>query len=209
MTAPVEMLEAKAKLAHEEHLKLTVRKLLDWYGRYRRRAGLVDEIRKDLEAEGLVTMPDFEGLHIDAPMYLYLKAQAPAVRQNGAQTESPLAAQGDRRSPGESAEAESTSAAEVDPSHRISRLEASTNVPVTVSPSDSVEKATTIMLANEFSQLPVMTNDRDVKGMISWRSIGPRRALGAKCESVQHCLEAHHEVLDTASMLDAVREVAT
>ena len=33
------------------------------------------------------------------------------------------------------------------------------------------------MLSNDFSQLPVMTGPRELKGIVSWKSIGSRLAL--------------------------------
>ena len=39
----------------------------------------------------------------------------------------------------------------------------------------------------EFSQLPVMQGDREVKGVVTWKSIGLRKALGSKCERVGDC----------------------
>jgi len=95
--------------------------------------------------------------------------------------------------------------AEVAPSHRISRLKAANTKPVRVTPTDRLDTAVTLMMAHDFSQLPVMTNDRDVKGIISWRSIGNRLALNKKCESVKDCMESHYEVRNTVSMFDVVR----
>jgi predicted transcriptional regulator len=61
-----------------------------------------------------------------------------------------------------------------DPTYRIGRLEAAKRRPVSVAPDASVERAVTIMLSKDFSQLPVMTSERCVKGVISWSTIGHR-----------------------------------
>ena len=37
------------------------------------------------------------------------------------------------------------------------------------------------MLAHDFSQLPVMTTSREVKGAVSWKTIGSRLALKKDC----------------------------
>src|SRR6516164_3223002 len=59
-----------------------------------------------------------------------------------------------------------------DPTFRISKLAAANRKPTSIDPNETVEQAITLMLASDFSQLPVMTSVRDVKGIISWSSIG-------------------------------------
>ena len=55
---------------------------------------------------------------------------------------------------------------------RVDALEAAHNSPIAVAPDDDLKKATTIMLCNGFSHVPVMTGTRDVKGIVTWESIG-------------------------------------
>ena len=59
-----------------------------------------------------------------------------------------------------------------DPVHRIGTLAAAHNKPMSVAPDDPLKVATTKMQLQDFSQLPVMTGERTVKGIISWKSIG-------------------------------------
>ena len=37
---------------------------------------------------------------------------------------------------------------------------------------ESINLAVTLMLKNDYSQLPIMHSERDLKGIISWSSIG-------------------------------------
>ena len=91
----------------------------------------------------------------------------------------------------------------------IGELDAAKRKPIRVKPDDPLEVATTIMLLNDFSQLPVMPNKRDVKGMISWKSIGVRASLGAPCEFVRECMERPvKEIGIDAPLLDATEDVA-
>jgi hypothetical protein len=60
------------------------------------------------------------------------------------------------------------------------------------------------MLANSVSQLPVMTNERDVKGMITWQAIGSRMALGATGQYAREYMEPHHEVRFDRSIFSAI-----
>jgi CBS domain-containing protein len=65
--------------------------------------------------------------------------------------------------------------------YRIDSLESANQKPISVKPDSLISEATTLMLTNDFSQLPVMTTARDVKGIVSWKSIGSRLSLGKKC----------------------------
>jgi len=88
--------------------------------------------------------------------------------------------------------------------YQISRLPSAQRAPLSVSPDDTVEHAVTIMLANDFSQLPVMTNDRHVKGVISWKSLGKRTTLGQECRYVRQCMDQHFEVSTDTSVFNAM-----
>src|SRR5947207_1706486 len=59
----------------------------------------------------------------------------------------------------------------------LERLAAATNRPVTVQPNTPIDEAIALMLLHDYSQLPVISGDRTVKGMVSWRSIGKAFAI--------------------------------
>jgi CBS domain len=63
------------------------------------------------------------------------------------------------------------------------------------------------MLANDFSQLPVMIGEREVKGVVSWSSIGSRLALGMKCAEVRECMDGPHIISADTSLFDAITEI--
>jgi predicted transcriptional regulator len=77
----------------------------------------------------------------------------------------------------------------VDPTVRLSRLDAANRAPVSVAPDTSLQEATTLMLTKDYSQLPVMTGTRDVKGLVSWRSVGSRLALRRPCATARECMD--------------------
>jgi predicted transcriptional regulator len=60
------------------------------------------------------------------------------------------------------------------------------------------------MLANDYSQLPVMTSEREVKGMISWASIGTRLAVGRAGNHVRELMDGHHEIRAELSLFQAI-----
>lgn len=53
-----------------------------------------------------------------------------------------------------------------------------------------------------------MTTEREVKGVVSWKTIGSRLVLGEKCSFVRECMEPHQELSIEASIFDAIRIIA-
>jgi len=82
-----------------------------------------------------------------------------------------------------------------DDKFRISAIPSAMNGVTSVKPGDSVKAATTRMLAKDFSQLPVLTAPRTVKGVISWKTIGSATRLGGNPETVQECMDKNVTVL--------------
>ena len=64
------------------------------------------------------------------------------------------------------------------------------------------------MMHSNYSQLPVMANDRDVKGVVSWRSIGKRLALRVECGSMRDCMEPAQIVSTEDSFFSALEIIA-
>jgi CBS-domain-containing membrane protein len=60
------------------------------------------------------------------------------------------------------------------------------------------------MLNHNFSQLPVMTSDREVKGLVTWRTLGRRFVLGSPCGTAQEAMEPHQEISADASLFSAI-----
>lgn len=140
-----EMKDDLEKGAAPTPTELTTRDFLRWYGYERRGAFIVGEIRNNLEELELRTNPDFEGAYIDSIISIELDSDVP---------DSPSSGEPDSHI------------------HRIGTLEAANRKPMSVKPDEPLSKATTIMQLKDYSRLPVMNNERDVKGIISWQSIG-------------------------------------
>lgn len=175
------MKDAVANGAAPTPEKLTIRDFLGWYGFARRGSWISRRIRNDLESLDLRTIPDFEVGWLGATITIQLRPEA----ANSVST-----------------------VGEIDPTVRVGSLGASNKSPVSVAPDAPLETATTIMQLNDFSQLPVMQGSRDVKGIITWQSIGSRMALGVECDKVRNCMEPHREVTVNTPLLDAVAEVS-
>jgi CBS domain-containing protein len=188
---------------------ITVRDFLSLFGATRRGSVLVEEIRRILDSLDLQTEPDFESAWIDEPIWLRLKGGTPDALDA-------IAPAGDRDADQESLEPEEivlegapsavkqdaapiSAAPEVprsdaasesfDPTFRIGSLQAANKALVSVNQDDSIKTAATLMLRYDYSQLPVMRGEREVKGMVTWKSICSRLVFGHKIERVGDCYE--------------------
>ena len=160
--------------------KLTVREFLGKFGYAKRGSWIVGHIRNTLEKLNLRTQPDFEYAYIDSGI---------SIRLNSEVT--------DDQSLEDSA----------GPIHQIDTLPAANKKPVSVKPEQAMSAATTIMQLHDYSQLPVMTNER-VKGMISWKSIGANLSLGRQCEYVRQCMGPAELIPKSTPLFDAIGRIA-
>ncbi len=192
----------------------SVRELLSWFGVQRRGRLVNRDVRRALRKLALRTEPDFEYEYIDAPLRFVLEElvdnsrttvtseplteKPPLVAENGLVLSSDVI--------GEQA---LVSGATADPTYRIGRLESANTAPLCVKPEDSVTKAVTLMLSHDFSQLPIMANERNVKGIISWRSIGRRMTLGRKCDTVGDCSDPFEVIGRDVSLFAAIPRIVT
>ena len=175
------MNDAIANGAAPTPVRLTVRELIAHFGYSRRKDSVVSHIRNSLERFNLVTDQDFVVGWIDSTITIQLDPEA----QNAPQ---PLAVS--------------------DPTHRIGSLDAANNKPMGVPPDRPLFAATTIMQLHDFSQLPVMSSEHTVSGIVSWNSIGARLAIGRECTYVRDCMDPHVEVSVTTPLFEAIATIA-
>lgn len=75
-------------------------------------------------------------------------------------------------------------------------------------PNDLLACAITKMQLRDFSRLPVIDgtkpNVNNLKGIISWRSIGFRLAFGCECQEVRHCMEPAQKIHEDTSLFEAI-----
>lgn len=200
---PAQLEQVNERVLKDEEPEEKVRTLLSWFGAYRRSRWNVASIRDALKKLNLDTWPDFEGVHIDGTVQFI---RAPSTKNEAPVKEIVIKPSSAALTIAPGTPSISTvGEVRVDPIHRISRLASAIKAPVRVTPDASLAEAITVMLQNDFSQLPVMTSDRDVKGMISWKSIGSRLALKRTCTAVRDCMDDYHEVSADRSIFDAIR----
>lgn len=164
----------------------TVRTFLLWFGAERRGYNVIRRVRSTLKRHGLTTSPDFEYTWLDGTI-AFLTALAD----------------------GSGPAAAASGTASTDPTFRIGRLDAANKAPIAVRPDATLQQAVTIMLTNDFSQLPVMTGPRELKGMVSWKTIGSRLALKRPCVNVRDAMEPAQVVSVDESLFDAIARIAS
>ena len=178
----------------------TVRSFLSWFFNSQRRGHwIVSYIRRALHQAGVQTDPDFESAYLDAPMRFVLIDQA-----NDTSDEVLRVGVADTITVSDHAQVQIVSTAFADPTFRVSKLAAANRIPVSVQPDSTITEAVTLMMANDFSQLPVLSGERNVKGVVSWRSIGSRLALGQRPVAARDAMETHAEVSADASLFAAI-----
>jgi CBS domain-containing protein len=160
----------------------SVRTFLLWFDVQRRGPRIIREIREVLKRYALKTVPDFEFAYIDG-----LISFEPSTAAT---------------------DATNTGIAVADPTYRIGRLESAHRTPIAVTPDSTLEKAVTLLLTNDFSQLPVMVGEREVKGVVSWKTIGSRLALKRDCPKVRDCMEPAHVLPIDDSLFNAIKTIA-
>ena len=164
--------------------KLTVREFLRWFGYARRGRNNVSRIRHILAEFDLRTMPDFEVVWIDEKISVQLDPDA--------------------------FEGMTAAREQIDPTVRIGAIEAANRRPTAVDPNSPLSVATTVMLTNDFSQLPVIARRKgdvgrkcDVKGAITWKSIGTKLSLGRECKFVRDCMDTRPPIVEIRDPLSS------
>jgi CBS domain-containing protein len=128
----------------------------------------------------LTTDPDFTTGHIDNSIRLVLSGSTDAQ----AESEPPL-----------------------EVSLKVGNLKAASQDVLTVGPTESLDRARTLMILKDYSQLAVASSPRSILGAISWESIG-RRAISNQLRSVRDATVAALEVHLEDDLLPLLPRVA-
>lgn len=143
---PREFLEGVVeKLEAAVVVQLPVRSLLRQWGVARRGAGVVSRIERDLLEYGLRTVPRFDLVKLDAQIAFERVSSTDVSDQND---ESDIPAEATRT---------------------IGAV-ASAGL-ISVAPDDPIVKVQSLMIRHDFSQLPVLSSPRKVRGIVTWESI--------------------------------------
>lgn len=191
---------ADALKAGEESPPVTVRNFIWWFFAERRGYRIVQHIRRQLKNAGLRTVPNFEYAWIDAPIVFDLLEEEALEPPAHAEPEEAIVAIAD----GSDVEGATPVWVSKEATYRISRLAAANQSVVSAKPDEALSSVITKMMAGGFSQLPVMPNERDVKSIVSWQTIGSRLALGVGGLTAKDLSEPHQEIRSDRSIFEAI-----
>lgn len=202
MSIPARLSEIAEQLKEgKQPSQETVRTFIGWFGAQRRGYWVVRDIRTALRSLGIRTKPDFELAYIDARISFTLdeRPEDPRPEATSGTSDASFSFDLDVEIP--------DSGSTNDPTYRIGKLESANHKPLSVKPDWPTTKAITLMLMHDYSQLPVMTSSRDVKGMLTWRTIGSRLALGKSTVLVRECMEGAHVVSASSSLFSVISQI--
>lgn len=148
-----ELLKVAAARADSAPIQLTIRQLLGYWDARRRGYWITEEIKHDLIEAKLATHPDFTEGWIDSSVEL-VPIKSPAT-----QSDEQVPAVG-----GSVANATQVSL-------RVISLASANSKVEFVRLDDTLERAQTLMICNDYSQLAVQSGPRDLRGAVSWESI--------------------------------------
>lgn len=148
-----------------------------------------------------MTDPDFSNVYIDAVVRF-----VPVRKEDASNITSSLPSDDSEGVTEVDAECveEYVSGSIQDPTFRMGKLPSADTQLIAVKPDSKISEATTLMMLHNFSQLPVMQNERTIKGVISWESIGEHSALGNECIFVRDCMGIAVEVQSESSLFSAI-----
>lgn len=195
MTIDERLKHIKSKLEKGQEVKpVTVKKLLKWFEVEDRSKENVKRISELLSEYGIVTIPHFSSSDLNSDIVFHAKSKSYKGNDNDSVAEDitkHVSSTITLFSTFWETKLDFGNLSSLDdPTFIIGNLQ-SANIPlVSVKPESSLKEAVTKMIANDFSQLPVMhTNKKGLVGVVSWRSIGSRLSMGAKSRNVKDLME--------------------
>lgn len=201
---PSKLSEVAKRIDEGEQLEPeTVRTFIRWFGAKGRGRNKVREIREVLNELNLRTQPDFDVVNIDSLVNFVRASDANEPTEQDASTSDQVADSIQIDDSG-AAQIAFVSGTDLDPTHRISRLASANKAPNSVNPDSTLQEAIYLMMLHDFSQLPVMQGERDVKGVVSWYSIGFRALAGRSSNKVRDYMDQHQEIRADASLFEAI-----
>lgn len=160
--------DARGRILRDEApLQVSVRTILEWFGAERRGAQISELIHATLSGFDLETQPDFESVHADA-----LVALVP-IHDDEPSWPAPDQPTGDDVTPEASTPPPSEPARQRNvTTFRIGTLIDTKRQVIGIPPQRTLREALSVMLCERISHLPVMPNERTVKGIVRWKDVG-------------------------------------
>lgn len=185
----------------------TVRTLLRRFGFERRGYHKVRDVRRALASAKLTTLPDFNAVPLDAEITYHPASRGGSSSSAAVPAETQVASADSVSGNIEDVSADATYKSS-DPTYRLNRLDDGSQELVSVKPDETLRRATTLMMSNDYSQLAVISGGRTLKGVVSWKSLGMRFALGGRPEFVREAMEEHTTTVESdASLFAAIPRI--
>ena len=165
-----------AAKASAQPVELTIRELLATWGYRARTYESVARINHDLSASGLRCEPALDEGDSDSIVRVGLPA-VPSGSDGASSTDGPDQAESDDETSG--ADGWNDSLVLPPAALRVSEIPSATAGIVAVHPEQSLAAAQAVMSARDFSQLAVLSDERELNGAVSWRSIAQARLARA------------------------------
>lgn len=164
---------------------ISIRNLLCLFNFYEKRtSGNVWRINEYLKKEKMIIVPNYQGGWIDE--IVELKEMDKARIKSGDESEEE----------------------KFDPINRLSVLKAASQIPISITRDATLEKAYHLMWKNDFSQLPVMNNNREILGIISWQSIAKGLIAKKNSNCVKDFMTNEYKILsEDTPLFEAIKEV--
>ncbi|MGW3392012.1 restriction system modified-DNA reader domain-containing protein [Streptomyces cinereoruber] len=187
--------DARKQADAEAPITVTVRDLLGWWGASRRGYLVTEQVAAELANHGLSTVPDFAAVGIDDRVTLTGPSRDTEDGEEKAADQEPTAGQEEPREAGTPGTA-TTSSDEEDKGEPIQgqtvgNLPSALKGVVSVSSSASFEEVFTKMRLNGYSQLPVLSGPRNLRGAVTWESIARARYADPEAPFSEAIVAAH------------------
>jgi len=181
-----EMFEAVRAADASDPVSLTVRDLIAWWGAKGRGAYVIEEIDKDLARAGIRTEPSFEYGPLDSVVRLTFEGYGELPDTEA----SDLVAEPSS----ENQEHETLS---------VGKIESSLAGVLGISHKDSLQTAQTIMIQNDFSQLPVLDEAGRAVGIVSWESVA-KQVIRGVAPTLAQCITRVETLLVDDDLLSSI-----
>lgn len=179
--------------------ELTVRDLIRRWGAQEREREVINQIEADLANHGLVTVPDFRAVGLESMVTLTVPPDPDEVEEPEAAPAVPTAHRPTVHMPVAVAGNEESDDIGLTLGNVLPRDHQLVSVP----PSASLKEAITQMLMRDFSQIPVLRGERDLRGVVTWQSIAIARQTGTEASLSDAMIAARDFSYDTR-LLDVV-----
>ncbi|MFJ7305293.1 hypothetical protein [Streptomyces sp. NPDC099088] len=169
---------------NKEPLSLSVRDLLGWWGAVGRGA-VREQIEAELGNHGLVTSPHFEQVALESTVQLLrVPPESSSSGSSAADSEEPAR----------------------DPGPTVGTIPSSMAGITSIKPTAQLNEAITLLLLNDFSQLPVMSGPYKFLGAVTWKSIAQARHRNADSTLTQAMVEPRevrfdHDLIDVLPLI--------